>query len=827
MPAPVLRRQRTARSADDAVAIIGASGRFPKAADLGAFWDNIRQGRDCIEEVPAGRWDISRFYHPDPAHPDTTYCRWMGVMDDIEYFDAGFFTITPREAELMDPQQRLFLQHAWQAFEDAGLDPASLGGTACGIFVGSGPSGYAERIVERNAYSLLGSSGSILAARIAHLLDLRGPCLSLDTACSSSLVAIAEACNSLLLGDSDLALAGGVSIMIGPKMFIDTAKVGMLSKDGRCFSFDARANGFVPGEGSGVVVLKRLADAIADNDPIHAVIRGWGINQDGRTNGITAPNPQAQTRLIRQVQDRFGIAADTIGLIECHGTGTPLGDPIEVEGLTDAFAGSGMAEGSCALSSVKSNMGHLLAAAGVAGALKAMLAVKHGQLPPSINFESLNSHIRLSGTPFAVNTALKAWPATQIPRRAAVSAFGFSGTNAHLVIEQAPEPPRRNAAPAGPWLLVLSARTDERLTALAAQLERFVTAHPDLACGDIAYTLQVGRKALAKRAAFVFADRAGLLRGLSAMAAGLKPNGPALDDPAKRWLGGETVAWPVIAGARRLHLPGYVFARDRHWIEVTETEAPAQALAPSPRLTGAEDFLTSQIDGSDRLVLGLFLPELARAAAERELGRPVRGLAHLLWGKPVRINGKARQLNVLTDDDGAGLLYQVIVDGDDQAPCHVGEINDAAPSVHLPALWQDGADCSDDFRRFADDVAVHAGPPSPHAPQILRVWRNDKGIGAQLRRSRRCGALPFDPLILDAAWRLFSFGTATCPPAFPQRLEGLWAVADIPADFFVHAGPTTITITDGQGQPCLIMQGITAQAPASLGELRFAEETPS
>ncbi|MBC7136757.1 MAG: hypothetical protein H5U25_14095, partial [Oceanibaculum nanhaiense] len=417
-PTPEPRQTPEARGA---VAVIGASGQFPKADDLEAFWENIRSGRDCIEEVPADRWDIARHYHPDPHHPDATYCKWMGALSDIDRFDAGFFTMTPREAELTDPQQRLFLQHAWHAIEDAALDPLKLGGAQCGVFVSSGPSGYADLIAERNAYSLLGSSGSILAARIAHLLDLRGPSLSIDTACSSSLVAIAEACNSLLLGDSDLALAGGACVLIGPSMFIDTAKVGMLSKDGRCFTFDARANGFVPGEGVGVLLLKRLEDALADGDPVRAVIRGWGTNQDGRTNGITAPNPQAQTRLMQSVHRKFGIDPASIGLIECHGTGTALGDPIEIEGLCDAFAGTGLPEGACVIGSVKSNVGHLLAAAGVAGAMKAMLALQQAELPPAVNFQTLNPHIRLTGAPFRVNNALRNWQPGTGPRRVAVS----------------------------------------------------------------------------------------------------------------------------------------------------------------------------------------------------------------------------------------------------------------------------------------------------------------------------------------------------------------------------------------------------------------------
>ncbi|MDN3720415.1 type I polyketide synthase [Roseibium salinum] len=457
--APSAPEPASGQNTAEAIAIIGAAGKFPKAGSLGEFWENIRSGRDCIDEVPASRWDVERYYDPDPQAPGKTYCKWMGALDEADAFDARFFNITPREAELMDPQQRLFLETAWHAIEDAGIDPLRLSGSRCGVYVSSGPSGYQDLIEERNTYSLLGSSGSILAARISYLLDLRGPCLSIDTACSSSLVALAQACESLLTGNCDMALAGGACVLVGPDMFIDTAKVGMLSADGRCFSFDERANGFVPGEGVGAVLLKRLSDAERDGDPVHAVIRGWGVNQDGRTNGITAPNPQAQTALVREVHQRFGIDPTTIGLVECHGTGTALGDPIEVEGLTDAFSGVSPAT-PCAIGSVKSNVGHLLASAGIAGALKAMLALAHRQIPPSINVESLNSHIPFDRTPFVVSRSLQDWQKPSgTPRRAGVSSFGFSGTNAHVVLEEYATPPaRRRTGPRAPGVHAVRTR---------------------------------------------------------------------------------------------------------------------------------------------------------------------------------------------------------------------------------------------------------------------------------------------------------------------------------------------------------------------------------
>ncbi|MGE4278083.1 MAG: SDR family NAD(P)-dependent oxidoreductase [Magnetospirillum sp.] len=838
------RRDRAARDTSDAVAIIGASGRFPRSRDLHAFWDNIRAGRDCIDEVPQSRWDVSRFYHPDPTHPGTASCKWMGVIDDIECFEPGFFNLTPREAELMDPQQRLFLEHSWQAFEDAGLDPSALAGSRCGVFVGAGPSGYGERITERNSYSLLGSSGSILAARIAHLLDLRGPCISLDTACSSSLVAIAEACNSLLVGDSDMVLAGGVCVMIGPKMFIDTSKVNMLSKDGRCFSFDGRANGFVPGEGAGVLLLKRLDDALRDADPIHAVIRGWGVNQDGRTNGITAPNPQAQTRLIRDVHQRFGIAPASIGMIECHGTGTPLGDPIEVEGLTDAFAGSGAKPASCALGSVKSNMGHMLAAAGVAGVMKAMLAVERGEVPPTIQFQSLNEHIRLDGTPFAVNTTLRPWSGGE-PRRAGVSSFGFSGTNAHIVVES--PPPASSGRHPGPWVLTLSARTPERLVEMAAALHRFVTDHPELDLGDVAHTLQVGRKAQTCRLAAVFAHRDALLRTLGEAAAGRVPPGAhqakagpstanpfddddgraligkwlvsadvaKLDKVAALWAQGGNVDWRVGPVGRRLHLPGTIFARDRHWVE----DCPEnQIIAAHPLLDGSSGSASVTLLADDALTLALHLPELARATAERIGGRPVRALAHLMWGALSPLG--SRRLESVVEADEQGWLYRISAENRPLSPLHLGELAEMPdfPAALAPAQLRSGDDVSEAFNQ------TH-----PRAEGMVGVWRQGSRLTAELHHAP--SAMLFDPLLLKSLWQLLDFHLGA--ENVPLAADMLAANGPVAGKLFLRidtapgARHPDLTVFDAQGQPRLIVDGIRTAPISALPEIHLDEVSQS
>ncbi len=513
------RREKTAEPELEGIAVIGVSGEFPGANTLERYWENIMSGADCVSEVPPSRWSLNEHYDPTPKTPRKTDCKWMGVLDNVDQFDPLFFQISPAEAEWIDPQQRLFLQNSWRCIEDAGLSPARLSGSRCGVFVGCGAGDYLEGIAADglHAHGLMGRSVSILPARIAYLLNLRGPCMAIDTACSSSLVAINEACNSLVLRTCDLALAGGVSVLAGPTTHIMTSQAGMLSKDGRCFTFDARANGFVPGEGVGVVLLKRISDAIRDGDPIHGVIRGWGINQDGKTNGITAPSVRSQIDLARGVYDRFGIHPETISLIEAHGTGTKLGDPIEVEALTAAFGAYTNQVNFCALGSVKSNIGHLLTAAGAASVIKVLLAMKHRQLPPTIHFNNLNEHIELYNSPFYVNTECKPWDVPDgTKRRAAVSAFGFSGTNAHLVLEEHEVAPTSETD--RPVLFVLSATNEERLKVYAERVAAFCDREVPLA--ELAYTFQVGRDEMTHRLAVVAGDRETLRRGLKAYVRG-------------------------------------------------------------------------------------------------------------------------------------------------------------------------------------------------------------------------------------------------------------------------------------------------------------------
>ncbi len=425
------------------IAIIGISGRFPGAENVHRYWNNLKNGVESITEVPKERWNVNDYFDPNPRTPNKTYSRVGGFLKDADKFDPLFFNISPLEAEAMDPQQRIFLEEAWRALEDAGYADRSLSNVKCGVFVGAAQGDYVSKLslggAENTAEAFAGMSSSILAARISYILNLKGPSIAMDTACSSSLVAVHQACLSILSGESDMALAGGIRLMFTPSLYIQTCKMEMLSLTGKCRAFDHRADGTIMSEGAGVIVLKPLDKAIKDRDYIYGVIKGSGTNQDGKTNGITAPSAQAQTQLELDVYRRHGINPGDITYIEAHGTGTRLGDPIEVKALKDAFGEFVDKKQFCAIGSVKTNIGHATMAAGVAGIIKILLSMKYKMIPPSLNFEKENEHIKFEETPFYVNTKLTDWAALDGKRRmAAISGFGFSGTNCHIVIEEYP-----------------------------------------------------------------------------------------------------------------------------------------------------------------------------------------------------------------------------------------------------------------------------------------------------------------------------------------------------------------------------------------------------
>ena len=490
-PAPVWNGPEVSTS--DAIAIIGIGCRFPGADGPEAFWDLLRNGVDAIGTVPPARWENGA------AGPAGT--RWGGFLARVDEFDAPFFGIAPREAVGMDPQQRLLLEVAWEALEDAGQVPERLAGTTTGVFLGISTNDYGRLAWDRSEpgtdYLLTGNAASIAANRLSYLFDFRGPSLAIDTACSSSLVAVHLACQSLRRGEATLALAAGANLILSPEISANFAKAGFLAPDGRCKSFDARANGYVRGEGVGVVVLKPLALALADGDPIHAVIRGSAVNQDGRSNGLTAPNRQAQEDVLRAAYRAAGVAPGSVQYVEAHGTGTFLGDPIEAGALGTVLAAGRAPGNTCLLGSVKTNIGHLEAAAGVAGLIKVALALTHREVPPSLHFQEPNPHVPFDALALRVATEPTPWPLAQGqgPALAGVSAFGFGGTNAHVVVQAAPE----RVAPIpgntdGPRLLPLSARTPEALRVLALAYHASLADPRETASlEDIAYTASVRR----------------------------------------------------------------------------------------------------------------------------------------------------------------------------------------------------------------------------------------------------------------------------------------------------------------------------------------------
>jgi acyl transferase domain-containing protein/acyl carrier protein len=503
-----VRSQSEAVLRADPIAIIGMGCRFPGGVDSPeAFWQLLADGVDAVRPVPADRWDADALYDADPSAPGKAATKWGGFLDQIDGFDAAYFNILPREAERMDPQQRLFLEVAMESLDDAGLTREKLRGSRTGAFVASYHNDY--QLLEYrdhesiDARTLTGTVHSVLVNRLSYLLDLRGPSISVDTACSSSLVAIHLACQSLRHGESDVALAGGVSLMVTPDLMVSLSKVGFMAPDGRCKTFDQAADGFGRGEGCGVIVLKRLSDAIADGDRVLAVVRGSAVNQDGHSTLLAAPNGLAQQDLIREALASAQLAPGRISFVEAHGTGTPLGDPIEVEALAATVGRLDAGGGTCWLGAAKANLAHMEAAAGVAGVIKTVLALRHEAIPPQIHFKSLNQHLSLEGTRLAVATQMTPWPRAELTRCAGTSSFGVGGTNAHVILEEAPQlAAEAEQAPVLPLLLQLSAQSAPALRALAQGWSNFLP-RSEASLGDLCFTAGARRSALDHRLVMV------------------------------------------------------------------------------------------------------------------------------------------------------------------------------------------------------------------------------------------------------------------------------------------------------------------------------------
>ncbi|WP_186320040.1 SDR family NAD(P)-dependent oxidoreductase [Paenibacillus sp. Y412MC10] len=618
------RPERQEKPANEPIAIIGISGRYPQADDVQQFWDNLMAGKDCITEVPEERWPLNGFYTPDPetaVESGMSYSKWGGFLEGFTEFDPLFFNISPKEAMMMDPQERLFLQACWHALEDAGYTRELLAvrhRRRVGVYAGVTKTGhdlYGPEVRDKGDNAHPYTSFSSVANRVSYFLNVNGPSMPVDTMCSSSLTAIHEACEHLRRDECEVAIAGGVNLYLHPSSYTLLSAQNMLSADGKCRSFGEGANGFVPGEGVGVVILKPLSTAVRDRDNIHTVIRSTSINHGGKTNGYTVPSPKAQGDLIRAALDKAGVDARTITYLEAHGTGTELGDPIEITGLTQAFAVDTQDTGFCAIGSAKSNIGHLEAAAGIAGLTKIVLQMKHRTLVPSLHVSRLNPNISFQKTPFKVQQHMEDWQRPMIqeegkkhvyPRRAGISSFGAGGSNAHAILEEyLPEEPgitRLSPKQRKQSIIVISAKNEAGLKMRAQQLLKAVHGKFALEAdiGDIAYTLQVGREAMEERLAFLAGSmedlRFTLEQFVSDQPRSLQ-DGPfrgtvmgvaqvevqtELDrnieawvrdeqfrPVAELWVQGAALDWErlyVDMKPSRISLPGYPFAKERYFI---------------------------------------------------------------------------------------------------------------------------------------------------------------------------------------------------------------------------------------------------------------------
>ncbi|MFE0729508.1 SDR family NAD(P)-dependent oxidoreductase [Streptomyces antibioticus] len=636
------------------IAVIGLSGRYPEARDVHEFWDNLRAGRDCVVEVPEDRWDWREYYEQDRTVPGRHYSKWGGFIGEVDRFDPLFFNIAPHEADYLDPQERLFLEHAWTAMEDAGYTRERLGlatgdgaagrvGVYAGVMWGQYQLLFPDEGAGRGNPHALGSSYASVANRVSFVLNLHGPSMTVDTMCSSSLTAVELACRDLRGGRTRLAFAGGVNVTVHPNKYLGLSTGQFISSQGHCESFGIGGDGYIPGEGVGVVLLKPLRDAERDGDHVYGVIKGSGVSHGGRTNGYTVPNPRAQQAAIQDALSESGVDPRAISYVEAHGTGTKLGDPIEITGLSQAFTtmspdGTGPAA-RCYLGSAKSNIGHCESAAGIAGLTKVLLQLQHGRIAPSLHSAMLNPHIDFSRTPFVVNQELRDWERPVVdgrpqPRIAGVSSFGAGGANAHLIVAEHTD---RRPVPAGhgPQLFPLSAKDDERLRAYAQRLLDFArdkASVADVTPADLAYTLQTGREAMDERLGVVadsFATLAeklerhlagdtavdGVCRGnakrdrkalaivpaeeLAETVATLARRGK-LTELLELWARGAAPDWQALhadaaAAPRRISAPTYPFARERHWVPEA-TPAPSSAASTSPVDLASDTalFLTKQ-----------------------------------------------------------------------------------------------------------------------------------------------------------------------------------------------------------------------------------------
>lgn len=789
------------------IALIGASCRLPGAPDLQAFWDLLEGGVDAIGDIPPDRWDVEAHYDPDPGRLGKIYARQGGFLDQVDQFDPLFFGVSPREAETMDPQHRLLMEVSWEALEHAGIAADRLRGSRTGVYVGMMSQDYSRLNSDPgqiDAHTGTNGLNSIGAARLAYGYDLAGPAICVDTACSSSLVAAHLACRALRARDCDLALVGGVNVILSPYMMSLVCGAGVLAPDGRCKTFDAAANGFARGEGCVVLVMKRLSDAQADGDEILAVIRGSAINQDGRSAGITVPSQLAQESVIREALKDGGVAPAEVGYIEAHGTGTPLGDPIEIGALGEVFGPGRGSETPLVIGSVKTNFGHLEAASGLTGLLKAALSVKRGTIPRQLHFRTPNPHANWGAWPIQVADRNLAWPAG--PRIAGVSSFGIAGTNAHLVVQGPPAAPPRPPVEPGPHLLTVSAKSAKALARRLEDLAAVLRTPGAPALADVALTLATGRQHFAHRCAIVAdscdaattlaawpadgdgapdlargvvrreasADPQALHAAIDQLAAGSEARRHALQTLGRLYVAGATPDWPELydrARARLANLPTYPFTRERFWL----SEAGSRPTGEAEHLHTLVHANVSDLSGlrfasrldphlpifSDHRVAGRpILPgvaylEMARAAVAQVTGRPTPQLRNVAWLRPLTGEGPV-QVSIALRPAGEDRVTFEILSGEDVLHCQgLAVLEDAgldgfhdldALRATLDGEELDGEDC---YLRFAT-LGLDYGP---QFRTLRRVWTGPGQALAQLEVADPQELAPYGlhPGLMDGA----------------------------------------------------------------------------
>ncbi|MEH6633682.1 MAG: SDR family NAD(P)-dependent oxidoreductase, partial [Halopseudomonas aestusnigri] len=802
---------------DDPIAIIGMSGRFPGARDVDEMWRILEQGIDAVDEVPGDHFDWREIYGGPEAGEGPSVSKWGGCLSGIREFDPLFFEISPREAISIDPRQRLLLQESWKALEDAGQGPGLLGKNRVGVFVGVEEGDYA-RVAP--GLGITSNHNGILASRLSYFLDLDGPAIAVNTACSSGLVAVHQACISLKAGDCEIALAAAANLILTPEPYVGMSQAGMLSPDGKCHAFGKDANGMVPGEAVVVVVLKPLSKALADGDPIRALIAGSGINNDGRSNGITAPNALAQTKLLREVWDKAGIDPKAIGHLVSHGTGTRLGDPVEADALTEAF---GHVTGvDCALTSTKSNFGHTFAASGLVSLIGLVKGIERATIPASLHCEEESDYVDWASSPFRINKKTQPWSTGSAQTRiGGVSSFGMSGTNAHLLVQgyDGIETTKNQ----GPVLLALSAKTEEALVKGIKNLRRALSKPVKLTA--VSRTLTEGRHAFEHRCALVVEDteqalrelesvqRVKVSRGFKGNGAGqerldvlLRPNADrsALNEIASLYLEGYEVQWERMFGPNapaRVSLPTYSFSRDEYWpadisksiaskaVSITDVVPPSASSSSLLDidgfivLTGDEFYLRDHVVGGAKILPGVMYLELVRQAAARVMPGPLK-LERITWLRPLVVAGPV-ELNVSLEALGEDRWrYEVLVDGQlhgqgDVCPGVVEPVS--VRKLRLDGARQSGAECY----AIYSSIGVEYGPSFR---VIEELSSGPDGVVARLRLGSVAGddGLELHPSLLDGALQA-SLGLATGDEglSLPFGLESLEIHRALPRDPWV------------------------------------------